>query len=57
MNLSYALRDNKSPCKDCVPPVRQLGCHSRCPKYISWKKDYDEKKEQVRKEKEKYRRK
>lgn len=45
---------NKSPCKNCVPPVRQPGCHSRCTKYISWKKDYDEKKEQVRKEKEKY---
>ena len=28
---------NPGPCKDCVPPKRQTGCHGYCEKYIEWK--------------------
>ena len=26
-----------SPCKGCVAPVRHVGCHGECCKYISYK--------------------
>lgn len=28
---------NPGPCKDCVPPKRQIGCHGYCEEYIEWK--------------------
>lgn len=31
---------NKTPCKDC--DRRQVGCHSTCPDYISFRKKRDE---------------
>ena len=27
------------PCKGCVD--REVGCHSKCSKYIEWKAEYD----------------
>lgn len=31
-----------NPCKDCLAPVRHIGCHANCEKYLAWKKAYDE---------------
>lgn len=28
---------NQAPCKDCIPPKRQIGCHGYCKEYIEWK--------------------
>ena len=53
METVYMLHRNQNPCRYCVPPTRKPGCHSRCPEYIAWKKDHDEVKERIRKEKEK----
>ena len=36
----------KNPCKDC--PDRYPGCHSKCERYKSWKKEWDELKEKER---------
>lgn len=36
----------KGPCKDCLE--RQLGCHSICKKYISYKKEVDETNSKIR---------
>lgn len=33
---------NDNPCKDCVEPIRHIGCHGNCEKYLTWKKAYDE---------------
>lgn len=33
--------NNNTPCKDCLPPIRHVGCHSECEKYISWKQQHD----------------
>lgn len=37
-----------APCKDCED--RELGCHSKCEKYIEYKKCSDLKKEEIIKE-------
>lgn len=34
----------KAPCKDC--PDRQVGCHSTCEKYIEFKKEADEQRQE-----------
>ena len=31
-----------TPCKDC--PDRYSGCHSKCERYIGWRKEFDEQK-------------
>lgn len=36
----------KPPCKDCTE--REVGCHSKCKKYIEWKKREDLLKEEKR---------
>ena len=36
----------KAPCKDCKE--RSISCHSRCDKYISYRKEYDEINEKYR---------
>ncbi len=36
----------KNPCKDC--PDRYPGCHAKCERYKSWKKEWDELKEKER---------
>jgi hypothetical protein len=54
METLYTLHGNQNPCRHCVPPTRKPGCHSQCPEYIAWKKDHDETKEKIRKEKEKF---
>ena len=33
-------------CKDCVPPVRHVGCHSTCEKYIAEKNNNDKRLEE-----------
>lgn len=38
-----------TPCKNCED--RAPACHSKCDKYIEWRKVYDEKKEKADKEK------
>jgi hypothetical protein len=30
-----------SSCKDCVPPERHPGCHSKCEKYLQQKAAHD----------------
>lgn len=36
---------NKEPsCKFCEPPTRYPGCHSKCEKYLEWKKEIERKK-------------
>lgn len=34
------MKDGVAPCKDC--PLRNVGCHEGCPKYASWRKEYEE---------------
>lgn len=34
-------------CKDCVPPKRDLHCHSTCEDYIREKAEYDKKKVEI----------
>ena len=41
----------KSPCKDCFE--RTVGCHSTCENYISFKKEWDARQEQIRDTKKK----
>ena len=36
-----------APCKDCSK--RELGCHSKCPEYIAYRKQQDEENEARRK--------
>ena len=36
-------------CKNCVPPKRHLGCHSKCKEYAEEKEEWDKKKEWERK--------
>ena len=38
------------PCKDC--DERYVGCHSRCPEYLSWRADRDENLKKIREVKE-----
>ncbi|MBO7712381.1 MAG: hypothetical protein J6S85_02735 [Methanobrevibacter sp.] len=40
----------KSPCKDC--PERYIGCHSACGKYKDFRKQLDEQKQHISREKE-----
>lgn len=40
------------PCRNCVPPVRQSGCHGKCEKYLSWRSVVDEVSAEERKKKE-----
>lgn len=32
---------SKCPCKECVPPRRNMHCHASCQLYIDWKNEYD----------------
>ena len=34
-------------CRECVPPKRHPGCHSRCEEYIAEKARLDERREKV----------
>ena len=40
-------REQYAPCKNCVPPERHLGCHQDCPRYVEWKKQNDERREDI----------
>ena len=40
-----------NPCGDCTK--RHIGCHSKCKEYISWRAEWDKRKELERKQKEK----
>lgn len=40
----------QAPCKDCKE--RELGCHSKCEKYLAFKLERDKEQEQIRKIKE-----
>ena len=42
---------NKAPCKDC--PDRQVGCHSTCEKYLTFRKKRNELNESIYKQREK----
>jgi hypothetical protein len=42
-----------APCKDCFD--RHQGCHSKCEKYIAFRKERDELNEKIYKQKEKER--
>ena len=37
-------------CKDCVPPVRYLGCHAKCEQYKAEKAKWEEEKARARKD-------
>lgn len=39
-------------CKNCVAPRRHLGCHSSCEDYIREKKDSDELRESMKRQKD-----
>lgn len=43
------MREPKSPCKDCSD--RQIGCHSECEKYISWRAEHEKVSETIRADK------
>lgn len=38
-------------CKDCVPPKRHAGCHTKCEQYLKEKAEYEKMKEWERKSK------
>lgn len=38
-------------CKDCVPPIRHLGCHDKCSKYLEEKAKWEEIKSKAHKDK------
>lgn len=42
-------KKEKSGCYKC--PDRTPGCHGSCEKYLAWKKEQDEQKEQIRRQK------
>ena len=42
-----------SPCRYCVAPKRKPGCHATCPEYTDWNTVELERKETIRKNKEK----
>ncbi len=47
--MSYRDRVNDQvPCYNCKPPVRHLGCHSECQKYIDYKAESDKAHEKER---------
>lgn len=39
------------PCRGCVAPKRQPGCHGECPEKAAWDGKVSEAKEAIRKEK------
>lgn len=39
------LRKNVAPCKDCAD--RHVGCHSKCSKYVEWKKEIEAKQHEL----------
>ena len=41
----------KSPCKECVPPIRFVGCHSVCPDYKEYRSACDLASMQIRERK------
>ena len=41
-----------NPCRKCVPPKRYPGCHEVCEAYIKWKKEWEELKDEIRKQKQ-----
>lgn len=36
-----------SCCKDCIPPVRHIGCHSTCKQYLKEKEELEILKEKI----------
>lgn len=30
------MSNKNCPCRECVPPKREIGCHGKCPEYITW---------------------
>lgn len=38
-------------CKDCVPPTRHPGCHTKCNKYLKEKAEWEEVKQIIEKNK------
>lgn len=44
---------DKCPCRECVPPEREPGCHWNCEKYIEWKESTEDAKARIRYEKAK----
>ena len=45
---SKFIKPNKPPCgRDCQD--RHIGCHSKCAKYIEWKKEYADRKYALKK--------
>ena len=34
-----------SPCKDCKPPIRHVGCHDHCDRYLACKAEHEKEKE------------
>lgn len=39
--MAFAISKGVKCCKDCIPPKRQLGCHSKCEEYIKEKAEND----------------
>ena len=44
---------DNNPCRYCVPPKRQPGCHAWCEDGIAWGKEYHAKQERIKAEKQK----
>lgn len=42
--------DNGAPCKGCLPPKRNPGCHDECELYVKWKKEHDAEQKRIREE-------
>ena len=41
----YIRPKTKPPCTDCNE--RQVGCHAKCPKYIDWRSEYQQRKKAI----------
>ena len=54
-NRYLSLAHIPSPCRQCTKETgRHPGCHGKCKKYISFRKELDEKSAEIRKAKEDY---
>lgn len=40
-----------SPCRGCEAPKRHSGCHGECEEFIAWKEEYEQRKEEILKQK------
>ena len=47
------LNGTLSPCKDCGE--RHSGCHAECKNFLAWKEDYNKRKEEICKQRDKQR--